>query len=239
MQTYRRYGESVSIENEGLPDSNRPSGLCPRCGKQSSFDYIGSLPVTLDYESSYVGESGLASHDFWQQVTSLLCRHCGQGVAVVEEQYVGEAPAKHSRGSGTVSYRGVHWWPLPDATPSSDIPSQIAEAFAEASTTLMAQCPRAAAVMSRRTLEAIAEDKGETKGNLSQRLTALDEKGILHSSLAEWVKEVRLIGNTGAHFDPIQKVSMTDAQQLVSFVRQLLEFIYVLPAELERRRAAN
>lgn len=41
-----RRDEVLPPENEGLPDSHRPSGLCPRCGKQSSFDIAGSLPVT-------------------------------------------------------------------------------------------------------------------------------------------------------------------------------------------------
>lgn len=30
-------GEILPEPHEGLPDSSRPSGLCPRCGKQSSF----------------------------------------------------------------------------------------------------------------------------------------------------------------------------------------------------------
>lgn len=30
--------EVLPQENDGAPDSNRPSGLCPRCGKQSSFE---------------------------------------------------------------------------------------------------------------------------------------------------------------------------------------------------------
>jgi hypothetical protein len=43
----------------------------------------------------------------------------------------------------------------------------------------------------------------------------------------------------GAHFDPIETVSKEDAQQLLSFVRELLRFLYELPAELARRRAPN
>jgi hypothetical protein len=91
--------------------------------------------------------------------------------------------------------------------------------------------------MARRTLEAVTVDKGETAGTLAQRLNALHEKGDLHPSLSEWIKEVRLIGNVGAYFDPIQRVSVSDARQLVSFVRELLRYIYELPAELARRRS--
>lgn len=41
-------GEPLPALNDGPPDSHRPSGLCPRCDKQSSFEAIGSLPITFD-----------------------------------------------------------------------------------------------------------------------------------------------------------------------------------------------
>jgi hypothetical protein len=90
--------------------------------------------------------------------------------------------------------------------------------------------------MSRRTLEAITVEMGETKGSLAERLKNLSEKGVLHPSLSEWAKEVRLIGNKGAHFDPINEVSTDDAKQLLTFIKELLKFLYELPAELNRRR---
>jgi hypothetical protein len=41
-------GEKLPEKHEGLPDSTLPYGLCPRCQKQSSFEMVGSLPVTFD-----------------------------------------------------------------------------------------------------------------------------------------------------------------------------------------------
>lgn len=230
-------GEVLPQENEGLPDSHRPSGLCPRCGKQSSFEIAGHLPVTLDYETFSVGRDGSHQHDWNDRVTSLICRHCRQGVVVVEEQWIGDQPKTKQETGGVISYRGIHWWPLPGAKLSPDIPNDIASAFTEAVTALAANCPRASAVMARRTLEAIAIDEGETKGTLAERLNALGTKGVLHPTLSEWAKEVRLVGNVGAHFDPIDQVTIEDAQQLVSFIRELLKYLYELPAELNRRRS--
>ena len=40
--------EPLPLTHTELPDSYRPNGLCPRCGKQSSFENIGNLPVTFD-----------------------------------------------------------------------------------------------------------------------------------------------------------------------------------------------
>lgn len=236
----RRTGQRDEIlppENDGAPDSNRPSGLCPRCGKQSSFEITGSLPATIDYEAYSVGQNGEQQYGIIDRATSLICRHCKQGVIVIEEEWVGESPRKKQKAGGVVSFRGIHWWPLPQAHLSSDVPSDIANVFAEAVTALSANCPRASAVMSRRTLEAITVDKGETKGSLAERLNNLGTKGILHPTLSEWAKEVRLVGNSGAHFDPIEKVSIEDARQLVNFIRELLKYLYELPAELHKRRS--
>jgi hypothetical protein len=229
-------GEVLPKQNEGLPDSHLPNGLCPRCGVRSSFEVIGSLPVTYDFTTYYQESGGRVGHDMSDQVSVLMCRNCHQGTVVVEEQWIGDAPRGRG-GGGEVSYRGFHWWPLPVETYSADIPAEIASAFAEAVTALAANCPRAAAVMARRTLEAICADKGETDGVLATRLTAMGNRGILTPVLADWAKEVRLVGNTGAHFDAIQQVSIDDARQLTTFIQELLKHIYELPAELARRRS--
>jgi len=237
-KTIGKRGEDLPLPHEGLPDSLRPSGLCPRCGKQSSFENVGSLPVT--YDSSYVVHPG-GEHELTliDRVSSLVCRHCSQGIVVIEEEWVGDSPAKQQKHGGTVTWRGIHWWPLPESNLSTDIPKNIADVFCEASMSLFANCPRASAVMSRRTLEAITVDKGETAGTLADRLLNLTKRGILLSTLSDWVKEVRLIGNVGAHFDPIQTVTVDDAKQLLSFVRELLKYLYDLPAELKRKRSPS
>jgi len=229
--------EVLPQENDGAPDSHRPSGLCPRCGKQSSFEIAGSLPATIDYETYTMGQNREQQYGLIDRATSLICRHCKQGVIVIEEQWVGESPKKEQKTGGVISFRGINWWPLPEAKLSPAVPSDIANVFSEAIITLSANCPRASAVMSRRTLEAITVEKGETKGMLAERLNNLGAKGVLHPTLSEWAKEVRLVGNAGAHFDPIEKVTIEDARQLVNFIRELLKYLYELPAELQKRRS--
>jgi hypothetical protein len=230
--------EVLPEENEGLPDSHRPSGLCPRCGKQSSFESCGSLPVTFDYETYFVEKEGTTGNDTIDRVSSLICRHCRQGIVVVEEQWIGNAPRSKMTGGGVITFRGIHWWPLPESRMAPDVPGEIASAFAEAGTALSANCPRASVVMARRTLEAITVDKGETIGTLAERLEVLGTKGILHPTLSDWAKEVRVAGNLGAHFDPIRHISSADAAQLLNFLRELLNYLYVLPAALAKRRSA-
>lgn len=198
------------------------------------------MPLTFD-GGQMLGRGGEPNQrTFNERMTLLICRHCTQGVSVLEEQWIGEYRAvERQRGGGAVSWRGFHWWPLPGAKAHPAIPEPIQDVLNEAVLALAANCPRAAAVMARRTLEAITVDKGETSGTLAQRLLALSAKGVLHPSLSDWAKEVRIVGNAGAHFDPMDTVSVKDAQQLVSFIRELLNFLYVLPFELDARRAAK
>lgn len=233
-------GEILPESHDGLPDSSRPSGLCPRCGKQSSFEHHGSKSVTIDYSAYHIGQDNKRIFDPLDRVSVLFCRYCKQGLVVIEETWVGDNPKREGiKGGGSISYRGINWWPLTEANLSPDIPKEIADVFNESVMTSAANCPRASVVMARRTLEAIAFDKGEKDGSLYDKLESLNKKGILHPNLADWATEVRLIGNKGAHFDPMDKVDVEDAKELIAFVRELLRYIYELPSELNRRRSGG
>ncbi len=232
-----RTGEKLPEKHEGLPDSTLPQGFCPRCEKQSSFDLIGSQPITFDPDSYFAERDGTRIPVHLDRASALYCRNCRQGIVVVEEQHVAGRSWRETRsGGGEITWRGIHWWPGAGAQVSADVPADIAEAFGEAARALQAECPRASASMARRTLEAITVEKGETTGVLADRLKNLTMKGVLVPALAEWAKKVRLVGNVGAHFDPLNCVSKRDAEQLISFVRELLKYLYELPAELARRR---
>jgi hypothetical protein len=228
-------GEPVPLPHEGPPDSTHPSGLCPRCDRLSSFEAIGTIPFTFD-GGVMLEPTGGRTPTHYEQVTVFICRHCHQGVSVVEEQLADGVSRRDGGRTGEITWRGVHWWPLPGTTAHPAVPAEIASAFGEAQLTLSANCPRASAVMARRTLEAIAEDKGQASGTLAQRLERLKQSGLLHPTLADWATEVRLIGNKGAHFDPLHDVSRDDAAQLVKFTGELLRFLYILPSELDARR---
>ena len=199
----------------------------------------GPLPVTIDPDVCFEAYDGTLDVQHVDRASVLHCRSCQQGVVVVEEQRIGDRSWRVEgavRKGGDVTWRGIHWWPSADTRVSIDVPTQIAEVFQEAVQAQYAGCPRAAAVMARRTLEAITADKGETKGTLSGQLKNLASAEVLLPTLADWSKEVRLVGNASAHFDPINSVSTKDAEDLISFVRELLRYLYDLPADLSRRR---
>lgn len=222
-------------EETGIPDSHKAQGLCPRCHRQSNFEVRGHIDLSFDTQFVIAERDGSSSRIPDERLTGLTCRGCSQGIAVVEEMcYLNARP-----GSGTVVWRANFAWPLPTAQVSVDVPAHIAAIFAEAVTALAARIPRAASLMARATLEAITVDKGEAqKDNLKTRIRNLANKNILQPDLAAWADEIRLIGNAGAH-DVNAPVSLADVEQLVSFIRELLRYLYELPAELAKRRIAS
>lgn len=143
-------GEKLPEKHEGLPDSGLPHGLCPRCQKQSSFDVVGTQPVTFDPDQILVERGGEGAPIAVDQACVLYCRNCKQGIVVVEEQCVAgrswREPKTGKSGGGVITWRGIHWWPAADAQVSADVPVQIAEVFQEAVRAVHAECPRAAAV---------------------------------------------------------------------------------------------
>jgi hypothetical protein len=229
-------GEPLPEAHDGPPDSYRPSGLCPRCDKQSSFDATGHLRITFDGGTAHPS-NGQPYATFDERATGFVCRHCRQGFVVVESEWRGGTLRRENPNNyGAITWRGHHWWPVPGAVLHESVPAPVRSAFDEACKCLASDCPRAGAAMARCALEGIVVDQGETKGLLVQRLKNLADRGVLLPTLAAWSKEVRLLGNDAVH-DLAVDVSMEDASQLVEFIRELAKYLYVLPHDLQKRLA--
>lgn len=227
--------EELPTENEGYPDSERPHGLCPRCNKQSSFSITGELPATYDSSISLVKLID-GNRSFYDRVVGMECRNCTQPIIVFEECYIGDTLASQGITSGSLSWKGFFWWPFTSTKSIDHVPDEITFILNEAKTCYSTNCFRASAVMARKSLEAITHDKGETSGNLASRIKNLANNGILDKTLYEWATEIRLIGNSGAHFDIMDHVEKTDAHQILIFIDELLKYLYIMPAELAKRR---
>jgi hypothetical protein len=91
-------GETIPARHDGFPDTSTLSGSCPRCKTQSSFETAGAIPVTFS-DMSTVGRDGSMVRVPYDRVAVLVCRHCQQGIAVVEEQMTGEYPSASSKGA--------------------------------------------------------------------------------------------------------------------------------------------
>src|SRR6266576_2327797 len=110
-------GEPLPEEYEGLPDSSHLGGLCPRCGKLSSFVLKDNIPITYRGPSYTIHPNGSWAAADLDRVSVVQCYHCKQGIVVIEEKWVGDQPAREKateEGGGRIFYQGVYWWPLPE-----------------------------------------------------------------------------------------------------------------------------
>lgn len=228
------------------PEGADPSGVCPRCGRVSNFHVLGSLPVTFEEGTYAVTAVGRQERIHIEQVSSLLCMGCGQATVVVEEQWIGDHPAREGlRRGGAVTWRGIHWWPLPAGAGMDEaIPGPIRGCFEEGLRCMSAKAPRGAAVLFRRALEAIVRDRGsaaavkklDDERSLAAALRVMSEERSLDPTLADWAKELRLAGNVGGHLDPMDDVTPAEVEALSKLLRALLTYLYEVPAKLRRAR---
>jgi hypothetical protein len=123
-------------------------------------------------------------------------------------------------------------------TIDKSVPEVVASNFREAKR-VQKVSPNAYAVLIRRALEALCDDRGVSAGSLHSRLEQLSQRGDIPPVLAQMTSVLRTLGNSGAH-NTRQKVTVPLTWQMEKFFNTLIEYIYVAPARLaEFRRALD
>jgi hypothetical protein len=74
---------------------------------------------------------------------------------------------------------------------------------------------------------------------LAAALSVMAAEHTLDPALAQWAKELRLVGNLGGHFDPLDDVQMDEAEEMSRLARGLFTYLYEMPAKLARSRATG
>ncbi len=125
-----------------------------------------------------------------------------------------------------------------------DLPGRIREEFMEAAESLQIGAILASMTMSRRVLQRCLKAQGFEERNLYDQIEAAKKDGTMPKRYHELADEIRKYGNIGAHpdDDKIELVTTENANQLLEFIRILIEEFYVLPArakELQSKRQAN
>jgi len=110
------------------------------------------------------------------------------------------------------------------------VPKQISEEFSEALGSASSGFYIGAALVGRRVLQAAAREVlGGKGGSLQDEIEAIPDDR-LNKALKKQAHEVRLIGNEAAHVDPVDPA---DVEELLDFVEQVLEALYVSPKRLQ------
>lgn len=225
-----------------LPDSSDPGGPCPRCGRVSSFDLIGTVPVTFDGGQVALRSAG-DGRTWSEQATVLQCSGCHDRIVVIEEELVNGLRRNERNGrGGRISWEGIYWWPTPGAVNLGPaVPDTVADAYTEGLRCLSVAAPNGAVAMFRAAMTWMVEDRGsdtaKAKNNLKDEVKQMVADGGLTATIGDWVDHVRLYGNAGVHPDLFGAVSIEEARDVASLTQTLIELLYTTPAKIAKRQA--
>ena len=122
---------------------------------------------------------------------------------------------------------------------TTDVPEKIINTLTEAISCHSNESYIASAIMIRRTLEEICEDKNATGKNLKLRIKNLESQIILPQELLAGMDELRLFGNDAAHieakvYDNIGKIELEIA---IKFSKEIIKAVYQYSALLRELKS--
>jgi hypothetical protein len=122
---------------------------------------------------------------------------------------------------------------------ATDIPPAIAASLEEAVKCHSSQCYKAAALMVRRVLEEVCEERGATGNNLKDRITDLSKKIVLPQDLLQAADHLRLLGNDAAHIEAktYQAIGEPEVRLSIDLTKELLKGAYQYKGLLARLTA--
>jgi Domain of unknown function (DUF4145) len=160
--------------------------ICPGCAREGNF--FGEGP-DLQLQVPDPENKSMVTH-LW--VGNRFCpnKGCSTHVFVVYQQQGGPFDpfrVLHSFPAGRIEFN------------VAGVPEKVRNAFDEALTCTANECYVGAAMLIRKTLEAVCEDRSATGDDLNARIRDLQSKVVLPKELFEAMHDLRLLGNDAAH----------------------------------------
>jgi hypothetical protein len=122
---------------------------------------------------------------------------------------------------------------------STNLPPEILSSLEEAIKAHAAGCFRACALMVRRVLEELCDDKKATGSDLKQRLAALGTSVVVPKELLDAADELRLLGNDAAHISAknYDSIGPEQATLAIELAKELLKAVYQYASLVDRLKA--
>jgi hypothetical protein len=199
----------------------RNVAFCPHCGNVAPQQLVHSQRF---WTYGYRMDGTKTEPELECAYFVASCETCHEVLVYLAEGYIPED--KHFSESDLV-------WPDAGFLPPS-VPEKVRSCYEEAAR-IKNLAPNAFAVQVRRTLEAICEDRGATKGPLHKSLKDLAARGHIPPVLAEMTDVLRLLGNIGAHAAE-QTVKPGHVRVIDEFLRAIVEYVYVAPSKIRKFR---
>ncbi len=179
---------------------------CPHCGVDApTMNILGS------YQTKSIDQSKVR---FW---SSYFCKRCGGAViasAYLENQEVVEVFPN-----------------LPEVDES--VPEKPKEYLTQAINSKSA--PAGAVMLTASAVDAMLKAKQYTSGSLYSRIDNAVNKHLITPEMAKWAHEIRLDANDQRHADEEATLPTSeDAEKVINFALALAEFLFVLPAKIQR-----
>jgi hypothetical protein len=187
-----------------------PLNRCPHCNiAQPLLSRSWGPVVTRDYASC--NQRGWSTYQ---------CQSCGGIVLAC-------SPTDHS-------FNITNTWPLSKSV-DEVVPERAREFLEQAIASLHA--PAGAVMLTASAVDAMLKDKGYKDGSLYTRIDAAANDNLITKEMALWAHEIRLDANDQRHADESAPLpSSADAEKVIEFASALAQFLFVLPARVERGR---
>lgn len=186
---------------------------CPHCGAYANFSPKSTWQVVVAASRRWFG--------VW------VCDNCQWPISGTAEGEKGPPLDWHPRAVGGKEF--------------PDVPAGIARDADEAHQCDSIGASRAAVVMARRAVQALAIDNGaKPNARLVNQVDELATKGTITESMRQVAHAVRLSGNDGAHPDDdpdLDDLDDDEVRDVLAFLDSLLEHVYQTPAKVDRIHA--
>jgi len=130
--------------------------------------------------------------------------------------------------SDSVTKEMAHFPPEVIDFDATNLPPAILASLEEAIKCHAAGCYRAAALMVRRTLEELCDDKNAGGNNLKSRIAALSAVAVIPGDLLSAADELRILGNDAAHIEAkdYDKIGEIESELAIELAKELLKAVY-------------
>lgn len=216
----------IEIPREATPSPWQAISLrCPHCRHASAL-----LPIHAEVRD--IGWNALITGDDGKKYSEV-----GYGAGLRK------CPRPECYGLIFVAYRPegpiVAYPPETIDFDASALPERILSTLEEAVKCHAAGAFRATALMVRRILEELCDDRQAVGENLAKRLKALGATVIVPDELLRAADELRLLGNDAAHIEgkAYDSVGRTEAELAIELAKELLKAVYQYQSLVDRLRA--
>lgn len=196
---------------------------CGHCGIDARMFIVYEGEHTITDNGS---DGGVWFTDFYQL---LLCPSCNS-INFIKTSYDHETVPIDLEGNYDVV--AEYLFPSIKSGNFKNLPSRVEKSYASA-IKLKKLEPMASVIFSRKSLEAICDDKKATGRNLKDKIDNLAQKGEIPTLLKDAAHSVRVLGNEGAH-ELDAEVSLDDAETLLALCDAIIGYVYEAPQLVQR-----